>query len=132
MAGLDGEKQVEEKILKTAGDPAQIRLTADRGSIRSGEQDLAFVTVEVTDKSGLPEPNAAQEIRFALTGPGVIQAVGNADMSSDERYQGDRRHVWHGRALVVVRSTNATGTIELSATAPGLHSGHVRIPAAQN
>jgi beta-galactosidase len=131
-AGMEGEKQAEEKVLKTAGDGARMRLTADRASIRAGGQDLAFVTVEVTDKSGVFRPDADQEIQFSIGGPGVIQAVGNGDMTSDERYQGVQRRVYHGRALVVVRSTNAAGTIELNASAPGLQGAAVSIRSARN
>ena len=45
-------KTVLEKEIHTAGEPAQIRLTADRNEIKSDGRDLSFVTVEVLDKDG--------------------------------------------------------------------------------
>ena len=46
-------KTVLEKEIHTAGEPAQIRLTADRNEIKSDGRDLSFVTVEVLDKDGI-------------------------------------------------------------------------------
>jgi beta-galactosidase len=132
VAGMEGERQAEEKVLETAADAARIHLTPDRASLRAGEQDLAFVTVEVTDRRGLLQPNANPEIQFSLSGPGVIQAVGNADMTSDEPYQGNQRRAYYGRCLVVVRTTSGAGTIELTAASPGLQPATVRIRSTRN
>jgi len=40
--------------LRTAGEPAQVRLTADRTSLQASGQDLAFITVEAVDANGQP------------------------------------------------------------------------------
>jgi beta-galactosidase len=52
-------------------------------------------------------------VTFSITGAGVIAAVGNRDMTSEEPYQGSRRRLFHGMALAVVRSSGKAG-------APGL------------
>jgi len=108
-------------------------LTADRGSLRADGQDLAFVTVEALDAAGRLQPNAAQEVQFALGVPGVIAAVGNRDGKDGASYQCDRRKLYQGRALVVVvvvvRTSKQSGSIQLTAAAPGLGSGIVTIEA---
>jgi beta-galactosidase len=116
-------------VLETAGPPARIKLTADRAVVRADGQDLSFVTVEVVDKAGRVEPAAAQNIQFAVTGPGTIAGLGNADMTSGQPYQGTEYKVFHGRALVVVRTSGRAGVIELSASVPGLEPGSVQIRA---
>jgi len=98
----------------------RIRLTADRTSLRANGQDLSFVTVEVVDGGGRAHPNAGREVTFSITGPGVIAAVGNRDMTSEEPYQGSRRRLFHGMALVVVRSSGKAG-------APGLKSSVLQL-----
>ena len=109
----DGEP-VAETILKTAGTPARIRLSADRDDIRASG-DLSYVTVEVTDLEGQVHPKADQEINFTIQGPGEILAVGNSNPVSEESYVGDQRKVFRGRCLVVVKSTGEKGEIHLSA-----------------
>jgi beta-galactosidase len=126
---MDGGRKVAESVLQTAGQAARIKLTADRAVVRAGGQDLSFVTVEVVDKDGLVEPTAAHNIQFAIRGPGTIAGLGNADMTSTQPYQGNQCKVFHGRALVVVRTSATAGAIQLTASAPGLDQGSVEIRA---
>src|SRR5437773_8808679 len=79
--------------LRTAGEPARLRLTPDRDRIgRDG--DLSFVTVEVVDADGLLHPNAEHAVSFAVEGAGTIAAVGSGDPVSTELYVGDRRSAY--------------------------------------
>jgi beta-galactosidase len=109
-----------ESVLTTAGEPVRLRLTADRTTVLADGQDLSFVTVEAVDAKGRLQPNADQEIEFALTGPGVIAAVGNGDGKDGASYQGNRRKLFQGRAQVIVRTSKLDGPIQLTATTAGL------------
>jgi len=124
---VEGGKPVAEAVLRTAGEPARVRLTADRVSLQADGQDLSFVAVEAVDPNGQPHPNAEHQVTFRLQGPGAIVAVGNADLMSEEPYQGDRRKLFHGRALVVVRTSRTAGDLTLTASAPGLKGNAVRL-----
>ncbi len=125
--GLEGGKEAAESILRTAGEPAELRLTCEGASLRADGQDLSFVTVEVLDGKGAPHPHAEHAVAFRLAGPGAIAAVGNADMMSEEPYQGTQRKLFNGKALVVVRASRTPGVITLAASAPGLREASVRI-----
>jgi len=125
--GLKGDRKVAESVLTTVGEPAQLRLTADRDVVRADGQDLSFLTVEALDAKGRAQPNADPLVEFQISGPGVIAAVGNADGTSDELYQGHQRRLFHGRALVIVRAAKTPGAIQLTATAPGLASARQMI-----
>ena len=111
----------------SAGAAARLRLTVDRPGIEADGQDLAFVTVEAVDAEGRLQPNAQDEVSFALTGPGALAAVANGDATSDEPYVGSSRHLFRGRALVVVRAAEAAGSVTVEATAPGLGGAKVKI-----
>jgi len=113
-------RQVASRTLRTAGDPAKIRLTADRRTIRADGYDLSFVTVEVLDQKGILHPNADNEIQFAVNGPGEIIGVGNGDQKSVESFQARQRKAYNGRCLVVIRSTRRGGRIKLTAESRGL------------
>ena len=124
---LQGGKTMAEAELRTLGEPARVRLAADRTTLRANGQDLSFITVEAVDASGQAHPNAEHQVTFSLKGPGVIAAVGNGDLMSEEPYQGNQRKLFHGKALVVVRSSRTAGALTLSASAPGLKADVIRI-----
>jgi beta-galactosidase len=131
--GIRGDRAVAESVLTTAGNPVRLRLTADRTTLQAGGQDLSFVTVEAIDAEGRFQPNADQEVQFTITGPGAIAAVGNADGKDESPYQGDRRKLFQGRALVVVRTQGQSGAIQLTAKTAGLAENVLRLdvkPAA--
>ena len=127
--GVRGDRAVAESALTTTGKPARLRLTADRTVLQADGQDLSFITVEALDAEGRFQPDADQEVQFAISGPGVIAAVGNGDGKDTATYQGDRRKLFQGRALVVVRTSRQGGPIHLTATAPGLSAETIAIQA---
>jgi beta-galactosidase len=118
--GVQNGREVQVFTLTTAGDAARLLLTPDRAAIHADGQDLSFVMVEATDRDGHLQPNADPAVRFALSGPGVIAGIGTGDMTTMESYQANPHHVFHGRALIVIRSTPQAGEIKLVASAPGL------------
>lgn len=129
--GVKGGREVAEHVLTTAGAAEGLRLSADRSALQADGQDLSFVTVEALDAQGRFQPNAAQEIEFTISGPGIIAAVGNGAGRGDDPYQGRHRKLFNGRAVVVVRTTRASGTINLTASAPGLKNTSLMLRTAR-
>jgi beta-galactosidase len=127
--GIRGDRIVAESDLTTAGDPARLRLTADRTLLQADGQDLSFITIEALDGNGQFQPDADQEVQFAISGHGAIAAVGNGDGKDGTSYQGDRRKLFHGRAIVIVRTSRQAGQIHLTANAPGLSQEVIDIQA---
>jgi beta-galactosidase len=125
--GYNGKKHVNVSELKTTGDPAQIKLTADRSKIKADGQDLSYVTVELTDANGIRNPKAESLITFSIDGPGTIAAVGNANPVSIESCQLPQRKAWHGRCLVILKSDSKAGKITLKASATGLNPASIEI-----
>ena len=119
-AGVMDNKELETTILQTSGNAAKIKLIPDRTKITADGQDLSFITIEVTDKDGKLQPNAQNQLQFSINGPGVIAGVDNADIKDLDPYIGTARKAWHGRALVVIRSTRNVGDIKLKVSSPGL------------
>jgi beta-galactosidase len=127
--GMRGDRAVAESVLTTAGNAAALRVTPDRTVVQADGQDLSFLVVEAVDAEGRWQPNADQEVQFSLSGPGVIAAVGNGDGQDDASYQGDRRKLFQGRALVVVRTAKQGGPITVKARTAGLSDGSATIEA---
>lgn len=122
-------KTVLEKEIHTAGEPAQIRLTADRNEIKSDGRDLSFVTVEVLDKDGNLCPNADNQIMFDVQGAGFIAGVDNGSPVSMEKFKADHRRAFYGKCLAVVQSDGKSGGIKLTATSEGLKTAVTAIKA---
>ncbi|MFI5136945.1 MAG: glycoside hydrolase family 2 TIM barrel-domain containing protein [Sphingobacteriales bacterium] len=118
--GVENDKEIESTILQTSGDAAKIQLTADRKEIVANGQDLSYVTIEITDKDGIIQPNAANRLHFEIDGPGTIAGVANADMKDTDPYAGNTRKAWHGQAQVVIKSTQKAGDIKLTVSSLGL------------
>ena len=113
-------KNLGENIIKTAGEPFEIRLSPDRTTISQGGSDLSYIVVEAFDKDGNPCPLADNRIGLSITGPGIIAGVGNGDPQSLDPFQADYVKLFYGKALVIVRSGSETGDVALTAESPGL------------
>ncbi len=127
--GLRGDHAVAESVLKTAGRAASLRLMADRTVLDADGEDLAFITVAAVDANGRPDLHATSDVQFEVSGPGVIAAVGNGDAQDPDSYHGDRRKLYQGRALVVIRTSRQTGPIKLTAESSGLGNGSLTLNA---
>ncbi|PKB16438.1 glycoside hydrolase family 2 TIM barrel-domain containing protein [Flavobacterium sp. 5] len=122
-------KTVLESEIRTAGNPATLKLTADRSTIKADGNDLSFVTVDILDANGTLAPTANNEINFSVTGNGKIVGVCSGDPVSHESYKGSKHTALNGKCLVIVQSTTKGGRIELTAKANGLKQNTIVITA---
>lgn len=120
---------VNSQIIKTAGKPAQIRLTADRNVITADGRDLSFITVEILDKDGNLCPNASNLVNFAIEGNATIAGVDNGSPISLERFKDNKRHAFYGKCLVVLQNNGTQGKATLKATSNGLQNATIEISA---
>ncbi len=125
--GYQGKKQAAFSELRSASDPVQVKLTADKPEIKADGQDLSYITVELTDANGLRNPKSDDLVTFSIEGPGTIVGVGNANPVSLESYTIPQRKAWRGRCLVIVKSDPKAGPIILKATATGLKPASIEI-----
>lgn len=111
---LRAEADGKSVTLATAGEPACLRLTADRNVIAAGGQDLAYITVEVVDKDGRVCPDAAIPCEAVVKGQGQLMAFASADLKDREPKTSSRVTTWKGRALLVVRSSKTKGKAQIN------------------
>lgn len=110
--------------VQTTGKPTDLRLTADRSSIKADGNDLSFITVEVLDNEENIVPNANNTITFSVSGPGEIVATDNGDPADMVSFPSKERKAFSGLALAIVRANaGVTGSINVTATAEGLTLG---------
>jgi beta-galactosidase len=111
---------VDEQVIRTAGEPAALRLSADRSEINADGTDLSYITVEIVDKDGNLCPWADNNVHFDVTGVGTNVGVDNGSPTSLERFKAENRNAFYGKALLIVQSDGNTGDITVTATSDGL------------
>ncbi|MEV4787095.1 glycoside hydrolase family 2 TIM barrel-domain containing protein [Streptomyces tuirus] len=125
-----GGKVVATDVLRTAGAPHAIRLTADRPSLAADGRSLVFVTAEVVDRRGVVVPDAEHLLSFEVAG-GSLAGLDNGRQESAERYQASTRTAFHGKALAIVRSGTRAGAVKVTARAEGLRAGTATVRATR-
>jgi len=120
VAYKKGEK-IGEATMKTAGEPAKIKLTPDRDIIKADGYDLSYVLVEMLDKDGNFCPLAENLINFSIDGPVEIAAVGNGNPLSLEPFQAEYRKLFYGKAMLIIRSKEGqAGKVTVRASCDGI------------
>jgi len=119
-----------QDALRTAGAPARIALSLDNGPVGSEWNDLAFVRARIVDLHGVTVPGANPMLRFSVSQSGVLVATDNNDGTDHMPFASAQRRAFEGHALALVRGVPGSGSdIMVTATAPGLKKGSIRIPA---
>ena len=96
--GIAADGTREESVLRTAGEPKDVRYTHNR----IGRYD--WVVAEVVDANGTVCPYADREIDFAAAGlDGEVVATCSGDLSDVVPAPSAKRRAWMGRAMAVVR-----------------------------
>ena len=112
--------EVGRTAVRTAGEPAQIRLTMTKYGDAAEDDVLAFVAVDILDADGNICPLADNLVEFKLEGDSAfIAGVDNGSPISMERFKDDKRHTFYGKCLVVLQADKAGKTV-LNATSAGL------------
>jgi len=115
-------RKAGEKTLRTAGKPARLRLDTwtqhDLASptLAADGEDLAFITVSLTDKQGNLIPDAADQLAFEVSGAGSFEAVCNGDATSLESFKSPTMKLFSGQLVVIVRSSKQPGPLKLKVT----------------
>ncbi|MEM7372716.1 MAG: sugar-binding domain-containing protein [Bacteroidota bacterium] len=129
--GKRNNKVVAKDTLVTSGKSTHIVLSPNKKTLKANGSDLVYVRVSLQDDKGYIVPED-KRISFEVKGPATIAGVANADIFSDELWQGNERSAINGICLVVLRTTNHNGMIELIAKAEGLKSGKLVLNATKD
>ena len=124
---LRAEAGEETVSLQTANEAKSIRLIADRTTLKADGQDLAFITVELTDADGTVNLTANNELTASVSGSATLIGFGNADIKDCDRYTDSTHKAWKGRALLVVRSTGKKGKATITVQGKGLKTARVNL-----
>ena len=106
-----------EKMIRTAGKASQLKFDVwtqhDAAWLQADGDDLAFITVSLTDAVGTLIPDANDQLSFEVTDAGRFEAVCNGDATSLESFKQPTMKLFNGQLVVVVRSSRQAGRLML-------------------
>jgi hypothetical protein len=129
VAYRSGE-QTGRVSLTTASGPVHLDVQVDRARIDATDRDLAYVTVALVDGDGNVFVNDDRAVTVTVDGTGVLQGFGSGNPCTEETFGSDTHDTFHGRALAVVRPTDA-GTITVTVSAKDCDDRTVTIDAVE-
>lgn len=120
IAYKDGA-EVMRHTRRTAGEPYEIRLTADRKVLKADGYDLSYITVECYDKDGNAVPTAMNQLYFDVEGAGELMGVDNGNACGMESLKGSKMKLFNGKALAIIRTLrDVQGDIRLKVRGDGV------------
>ncbi len=109
-----------EKIIKTAGKPHHLVVTANTDTLAANGDDLVYFTVQVADKDGNIVPDDSRCVKFSVTGAGRFEATANGNPTSLLPFQNPEMDLFSGAATAIARSGKSAGEIKFTASAKGV------------
>jgi beta-galactosidase len=127
VARKNGRRLVSS--VETTGDPVRLVLKESKKNLMNNGQDAVVVNVAAVDQQGREVPDAANLIRFRVTGGARINGVGNGDPSCHEPDQCEdgqwQRSLFSGKCQVIMQSVWTGGPVKLVAESKGLQPAEV-------
>jgi beta-galactosidase len=111
---------IGEKVMRTAGKPYEIKLTADKNVLKANGSDLSYILVEAYDKEGNLCPLANNKVEITLEGKGHVAGVGNGNPQSFSSFKSNYVHLFYGKAMIILGSDFEKGKTKLTAKTDGL------------
>ena len=127
VAYKDG-REIGQEVMRTAGEPAKIRLTPDRKDLKATGDDLCYILVEALDANGVLCPLADNLIKFKVDGPAEIAGIDNGNPLSYEPFQNSEHKLFFGKAMLILRTKEGQqGDIRVIADSDGLVPAEVNV-----
>ena len=113
--GKNKGKVVYTSEMKTAGEPAEIRMSTDKKLIKLNNNDVAHLKVEIVDKEGNIVPTADNLVVFTIQGQGKLFGVDNGDPMDHNSFRLNNRKAFHGLCLAILQAKGKAGKIKITA-----------------
>lgn len=127
VAYRDG-KEIGRETVRTAGEPAAVRLTPEKARFASSD-DLLYVLIEAVDSLGTPCPWDSRKVTASVTGPAEIVGIDAGNPMCFETIADAEQSLFFGKAMLVLRSKPGIESEEVKATvqAEGLKAGIISL-----
>lgn len=120
-------RSAQEAIVRTAGKPDRIVLTADRTTINGDGRDLAYINVKIVDKEGNFCPTDNRLVTFKAEGSGRFRVAANGDPTCLDLFHIPEMHLFNGQLTAIVQSGTSAGKLKFSASAGEIDGAQIII-----
>lgn len=96
--------EIGRHTLTTPSTPI-LTVTSDRTVLKSGDQDLAFISIEFRDDQGRLVTDSDAEITVCVEGHAQLAGLGSANPVTESTFHASTVRTFDGRALAIVRPT---------------------------
>ena len=124
----DGNEIGRDELV-TAADETKLTISAEEPVIKADGEDLAYISVEITDNSGIRKMLSDRKVTVTVSGAGTLAAVGSAACRTEESYLGNSFTTHNGRMIAIVRSNGTEGNIYVTAEAEDLDAVSITVAA---
>ncbi len=121
--------ELSRTSLTTAGEATKLSISAEETAMAADGEDLAYITVEITDGAGIRKTLCDCPVSVTVEGAGTLVAVGSAACRTEESYLGARFTTHNGKMIAIVRSCGQTGSVTVTANAEGMDPVSITIQA---
>ena len=118
---------VDEEVIRTAGKPHHLVLSANRTSMQADGEDLVYITVQVADRDGNLVPTDTRKVNFKVTGAGKFRAAANGDPTCTELFHQPDMPLFSGALTAIVQSTGEAGEAVFEAYAKGVKPAKITL-----
>lgn len=108
--------------IATARKTESVKVSIDRNEIRADGQDVAFVSLQLTDSRGNDVQVDDRKVTVEVEGAGVFCGIDNGDLRRSVPFGASQKQLstYFGKALVRVRSTRKGGEIRVKMQVEGI------------
>lgn len=112
-------KIVSSHSLTTAGAETVLTLKPEKTVLHAGSQELCYLPIEFTDKSGNLKPYIEQRVEIKVEGAAALIGFGSALCKTDEVFDKPSHNSYRGRCLAVLRAGNVPGKASITVKSAG-------------
>lgn len=123
--GYKNGKEMERRVVRTAGEPCRIELDAYYGEITADGESLNYITARIVDKDGNLCPNATNRLTFKAEGTAEAYATDAGDQRETETFLRADKKALAGMLVCCVRSNGAKGEARVTCAGDGLISNSI-------
>lgn len=119
-------QEIGRMSLTTTGTPAAIKLTPESTTAVADGMSLLYLAIDLTDENGALAC-ADAEVEIQVSGPAILAGFGSSNPATVEGFTETRHTTFDGKALAILRTTQESGRIVVTAKAEGLQSARVEL-----
>jgi beta-galactosidase len=116
VRGWVGRKNMSDQLGYFSGSAAQIRIEPAVDDIHIGQGDVIVMDLALLDINGKVARHEDDWVSFRVSGAGTFYGCGNGDPGDRDSDKRPHRKCFHGRMQFLIRVTEASGSIKVSAS----------------